>query len=35
MGSPKSSKAKGRKLQNMVRDVLRDTFPSLEEDDIK
>ena len=35
MGSPKSSKAKGRKLQNMVRDVLRDTFPILEEDDIK
>ena len=35
MGSPKSSKAKGRKLQNMVRDALRDAFPSLEEDDIK
>ena len=31
----KSSKAKGRKLQNMVRDLLRCSFPSLEEDDIK
>ena len=31
----KSSKAKGRKLQNMVRDLLRGSFPSLEEDDIK
>ena len=35
MGSPRSSKAKGRKLQNMVRDALRDAFPALEEDDIK
>ena len=31
----KSSKAKGRKLQNTVRDLLRKSFPSLEEDDIK
>ena len=35
MPSPKSSKAKGRKLQNMVRDALRSAFPVLEEDDIK
>ena len=35
MASPKSSKAKGRKLQNMVRDALRGAFPTLEEDDIK
>ena len=35
MPSPKSSKAKGRKLQNMVRDALRSAFPDLEEDDIK
>lgn len=33
--NPKSVKAKGRKLQNLVRDVLRISFPSLEEDDIK
>jgi len=33
--NPKSVKAKGRKLQNLVRDVLRRSFPSLEEDDIK
>ena len=31
----RSNKAKGRKLQNMVRDILRDSFPTLEEDDIK
>ena len=31
----RSNKAKGRKLQNMVRDLLREAFPSLEEDDIK
>jgi len=32
----KSSKAKGRRLQNYVRDTLRDLFSSrLEEDDIK
>ena len=35
MSSPKSSKAKGRRLQNMVRDALRKLFPNLEEDDIK
>ena len=31
----KSSKAKGRRLQNFVRDKLRDLFTSLEPDDIK
>tara|TARA_R100000808_G_scaffold25034_1_gene60693 strand:+ start:15599 stop:15946 length:348 start_codon:yes stop_codon:yes gene_type:complete len=36
MPSPKSSKAKGRRLQNLVRDKLRAAFDSLlEEDDIK
>ena len=35
MPSPKSSKAKGRRLQNYVRDRLRAIFSSLEEDDIK
>lgn len=36
MPSPKSSKAKGRRLQNLVRDKLRAAFGSLlEEDDIK
>ena len=35
MGKIRSSKAKGRKLQNLVRDSLRSSFPSLEEDDIK
>ena len=35
MPSPKYSKAKGRKLQNFVRDELRVAFPSLEEDDVK
>jgi hypothetical protein len=33
--SAKSAKAKGRRLQNLLRDLLRDAFPSLEEDDIK
>ena len=33
--SAKSSKAKGRRLQNMIRDALREKFSSLEEDDIK
>jgi hypothetical protein len=33
--NPRSSKAKGRRLQNALRDVLRKAFPSLEEDDIK
>jgi hypothetical protein len=32
---PRSVKAKGRRLQNFVRDRLRESFPSLEEDDIK
>ena len=35
MPSPRYSKAKGRKLQNFVRDELRVAFPSLEEDDVK
>ena len=35
MSSPKSSKAKGRRLQNFVRDILREIFSSLEPDDIK
>ena len=34
MGNPKSSKAKGRRLQNYVRDILRKAFPKLHEDDI-
>jgi hypothetical protein len=34
--SAKSSKAKGRRLQNYVRDMLRDVYAdSLEEDDLK
>lgn len=32
---PSSSKAKGRKLQQWVRDLLLDIFPVLEKDDIK
>ena len=38
MGShsnPRYSKAKGRKLQNLLRDKLRVAFPSLEDDDVK
>ena len=36
MASPRSSKAKGRRLQNMVRDKLRVAFAEhLEDDDIK
>ena len=36
MSNPRSSKAKGRRLQNLVRDKLRAAFSSLlEEDDIK
>ena len=31
----RSSKAKGRRVQNLVRDKLREKFTSLEEDDIK
>ncbi len=33
--SSKSVKAKGRRLQNFVRDKLREFFPVLEDDDIK
>ena len=33
--NPRSSKAKGRRLQNALRDILRETFPILEDDDIK
>ena len=33
--NPRYSKAKGRKLQNLLRDKLRVAFPSLEEDDVK
>lgn len=33
--SAKSAKAKGRRLQNLTRDKLREAFPLLEEDDIK
>jgi hypothetical protein len=32
---PRSGKNKGRKLQNFVRDMLQDTFPTLHKDDIK
>ena len=31
----RSAKAKGRKLQNFLRDLLKQAFPSLREDDIK
>ena len=31
----RSSKAKGRRLQNLVRDLLRKKFHHLEDDDIK
>ena len=31
----RSVKSKGRRLQNIVRDALRDAFPSLEQEDIK
>ena len=34
MTKPKSAKAKGRRLQNLVRDTLREVYPSLHEDDI-
>ena len=33
--SPRSSKAKGRRLQNFVRDMLKDIYNGLHEDDIK
>ena len=32
---PRSAKAKGRRLQNKIRDELRQAFPMLEDDDIK
>tara|TARA_R110002096_G_scaffold364541_1_gene557645 strand:+ start:199 stop:543 length:345 start_codon:yes stop_codon:yes gene_type:complete len=35
MSKTKHAKAKGRNLQNLLRDKLRVAFPSLEEDDIK
>ena len=35
MASAKSSKAKGRRLQNFLRDLLRSAFPFLHPDDIK
>jgi hypothetical protein len=35
MANPRSAKAKGRRLQNFVRDELRQAFPFLHEDDIK
>ena len=35
MSNAKSAKAKGRRLQNFIRDLLRSAFPSLHEDDIK
>ena len=35
MSSCKSAKAKGRRLQNLVRDLLRSAFSFLHEDDIK
>ena len=31
----RSVKAKGRRLQNMVRDLLKKAFPALDQDDIK
>jgi hypothetical protein len=35
MANPRSSKAKGRRLQNFVRDELRLAFPFLHDDDVK
>ena len=35
MSSAASSKAKGRKFQQMIRDLIYDKFPSLEEGDVK
>ena len=32
---PQSAKAKGRKLQQWVRDILLEAFPSLEPDDVR
>ena len=33
--TPSSARAKGRRLQQFVRDVLLKTFPSLEKDDVR
>ena len=33
--NPQSAKAKGRKLQQWVRDLLLESFPSLEPDDVR
>lgn len=33
--TPQSSKAKGRKLQQWVRDLIIETFPSLTKDDVR
>ena len=35
MSKARSVKAKGRRLQNLVRDKLREAFPSLHQDDIQ
>ena len=35
MSTARSAKAKGRRLQNLIRDKLREKFTTLEEDDIK
>ena len=35
MKNGRSSKAKGRRLQNLLRDLLRDKYSKLEDDDIK
>ena len=35
MSKARSAKAKGRRLQNLVRDKLREAFPSLHKDDIQ
>lgn len=35
MSKTRTVKAKGRRLQNLVRDLLRECFPQLEADDIK
>ena len=35
MSKPRSAKAKGRRLQNLVRDTLREVYPELHDDDVK
>lgn len=35
MASPAASKAKGRRLQQLVRDAILEAFPTLEPDDVK